>query len=436
MSAKNIPFKNLNADAWRRLALAAAGLLYIFTFIAAALHPGILFGAGSDYLALWSAGKAACLYGYGQIYNLEILQQIQFQPLQDVFASSLDFYPIPVPYFPVFILPFQLFSLLDARVGYWLYSVLSTVLLAGYLFFFLRRILPGRKLDSRQKVLAATLLISYPVFSNLLFGQVEIFLVICTGEMIRAALAKRSLLCGAWMGGLLLKPQLLLLVIPALFLMRHWKMLAGFMLVSALVLLASLALSGPDGLAAMAGLWTSYVPGVASNSPHAMANWRMLAVNINTWTNSWFGWILAASGILATLYAWVRLSLARAAFGSPRWILNLVAVMAASGAVTWHSHIHMGMALIPFLLYAVVYFPGRAVHKTVDWYAFSYPAALLLGFLYLLAAAIWKFQPLTNLNNFLLGLAGLGVYLNFLRSFKHYNYLEDTGIHLKEMKQE
>ena len=412
--ARNIPFKNLNADARRNLALVAACLLYIFTFIAVILHPGVLLGAGSDFLALWSAGKAAILYGYSQIYNLEVLQQIQFLPLQDVFASPQDFYPIPVPYFPVFILPFQLFSLLDARTGFWVYSVFSAVVLAGYLLFFLRRLLPGRKLDSGQKVLAAALMVSYPVLSNLLFGQVEIFLFICAGEMIRAAQAKKSQLCGAWMGGLLLKPQLLLLVIPALLLMRHWKLLAGFVLVSTLVLLSSLALSGPEGLADMIGLWTSYVPGVASNSPHAMANWRMLAVNFNTWTNSWFGWIPAVLGILATLYIWIRLSLVRAAFGSPRWILNLAAVMAASGAVTWHSHIHMCMALIPFLLYAVFFFPGDAVRKAVDWFSFSYPAALLLGYLYLLTAVIWKFQPVANLNNFLLGLAGLCVYLNIL----------------------
>lgn len=436
MPSKTIPFKNLNADAWRNLALAAVCLLYIFTFVAVTLHPGVLLGAGSDFLALWSAGKAASLYGYGQVYNLEILQQLQILPLKNVFTSPQDFYPIPVPYFPVFILPFQLFSVLDARTGFWVYTVLSAVVLVGYLLFFLERLLPSRKLDSSQKVLAAALMVSYPVFSNLLFGQVEIFLFICAGEMIRAAQAKKSLLCGAWIGGLLLKPQLLLLVIPSLLLMRHWKLLAGFMLISALVLLSSLALSGPEGLADMIGLWTSYVPGVASNSPHAMANWRMLAVNFNAWTNSWFGWIPAVLGILATLYIWIKLSLVRAAFGSPSWILKLAAVMAASCAVTWHSHIHMGMVLIPFLLYAIIYLPGRAVQKAVDWYAFSYPAALLLGFLYLLAAAIWKFQPLTNLNNFLLGLAGLGVYLNFLRSFKHYNYLEDTGIHLKEMKQE
>ena len=436
MSAKTIPFKNLNADAWRNLALAATCLLYIFTFIAVVLHPGVLLGAGSDYLALWSAGKGASLYGYGQIYNLEVLQQIQFQPLQTVFTSPQDFYPVPVPYFPVFILPFQLFSLLDAITGFWVYSVLSAVVLAGYLLFFLRWLLPGRKLDGGQKVLVAALLINYPVFTNLLFGQVEVFLVICTGEMIRAALSKKSLLCGAWLGGLLLKPQLLLLVIPALLLMRHWKTLAGFTLVSAMVMLTSLALSGPGGLAGMLSLWTSYLPGVASNSPHAMANWRMLAVNINTWTHSSFGWILAFLGILATLYSWFRLSLVRPAFGSPRWILNLTAIMGASAAVTWHSHIHMGMALIPFLLFAVFSFPRGATRKAVDWFSFVYPAALLLGYLYLVTAVIWKFQPLANLNNFLLGLAGLGVYLNLLISIIHFDKLEDTDIKLQELKQD
>jgi hypothetical protein len=33
MSAKNIPFKNLNADAWRKIALAAVALMYLLNFI-------------------------------------------------------------------------------------------------------------------------------------------------------------------------------------------------------------------------------------------------------------------------------------------------------------------------------------------------------------------------------------------------------------------
>ena len=55
-----------------------------------------------------------------------------------------------------------------------------------------------------------------PVFLNFFFGQVNLWLLICAGEFFRAFLSAKPLKAGLFLGGWLLKPQLLILIIPFL----------------------------------------------------------------------------------------------------------------------------------------------------------------------------------------------------------------------------
>ena len=45
--------------------------------------------------------------------------------------------------------------------------------------------------------------------------------MIRTGEFIRSSLNKKPVLSGIWLAGLLLKPQLLILIVPIILLMRY-----------------------------------------------------------------------------------------------------------------------------------------------------------------------------------------------------------------------
>ena len=71
------------------------------------------------------------------------------------------------------------------------------------------------------------LLISLPVFLNLFTGQVNVWLVVCVGEFMRASISGREFRSGLWLGGLLLKPQALLLLAAGLLMRRRARILAG-----------------------------------------------------------------------------------------------------------------------------------------------------------------------------------------------------------------
>ena len=123
------------------------------------------------------------------------------------------------------------------------------------------------------------MLLSFPVIVSLTEGQVEVFLVVCMGEFIRYALNKKPLLSGIWLGGLLLKPQLLIIIIPILMIQKNWKVLMGFFASSGVIIGSSFILSGTKGMRSLIDLWIRFSAGIATSSPERMINWRMVAVN-------------------------------------------------------------------------------------------------------------------------------------------------------------
>jgi len=198
------------------------------------------------------------------------------------------------------------------------------------------------------------MLISYSVFYNITCGQVEVFVLICAGEFLRNAVKKKPIISGLWLGGLLLKPQLLILIIPIFILMRNWKALSGFFVSSGLILATSLWLSGLAGMRAQIDLWTKYSAGIATTAPERMINWRMVGVNLNNLFNTSLGWLITGLGIGLTILAVYFLIKHNAPYGSSSWVITVGGVFSATLAITWHSHYHMAMVLIPFLVYASI----------------------------------------------------------------------------------
>jgi hypothetical protein len=347
-----VPFANLKSENWQNLVLFVVFLFYMSQVGFWVVKDRFLRGYGWDYLAFWSAGKIADEKGYAEIYSIENLRTAQTQELETQGllekgeGSTIN--PFPSPYFSFFILPFQFLSRVNPKLSYWLWTSINLSVLIGYLFFYLHKTQPENSPLSLNKRLLLLMLLSFPVVVNLAEGQLEVFLLVCTGEFIRYALNNKSLPSGLWLGGLLLKPQLLIIIIPVLLIQKNWKVLMGFFASSGLIIGISLILSGFKGMRSLIGLWTQFGTGVnAASATERMINWRMIAVNLN----SPLGWVIAVLGIVLTLMAVYFLVKNKSPFGTSRWVMIMLGVFSATLAVTWHSHFHMAMVLIPFLIY-------------------------------------------------------------------------------------
>ena len=355
---------------WQNLAIAALMALYVIQIGLDAAWGNIFSHLSIDFASFWSAGYIADHFGYVRVYDLATMQKVQEQLWPKTAAAAAGFQVVPTPYLPLFLIAFQPFALLQPVPASWIWMALNLVVTVLYLRYFFIRI-SGQAPQTR---LLAMLLVSVPVFSNIFVGQVNSWLMICVGQYMLATEEGKSFNAGLWLGGLLLKPQCLVLIVPALLLQRSVRSLAGFTAAGVAVGAVSWAMVGSAGLIQIARLWLGYAGGIATNYPELMMNWRMVGLLVAQFA----GRSLASSvtviamilTMVAALYLWRN-----SPSGDPRrFSPALLGTLAATGLVAWHAHVHMAMILLPPLVW--MYLRQREIlGHALDWWVF-FPAAI------------------------------------------------------------
>jgi len=417
-----LPFSHLNFENWQNLIMVGLFIFYLSQFGFLLTKESFLRGYGVDYLAFWSIGKIADEKGFAEIYDIENIRATQTQVLVDQEmlkkGGTTITSPIPAPFFSFFVPPFQLLSRIDPKLSYWIWTSINLAILVSFLFFFLRKTLSDDPHNYSAIRILLLMLLSFPMIVNLTEGQVEVFLVVCVGEFIRYALKKKPLSSGLWLGGLLLKPQLLIIIIPILLFQRNWKVLAGFFATSGVIIGSSMILGGIKGLKSLINLWFKYGEGIASNSPERMINWRMVAANLD----SLIGWAIAILGMALTLIVVFYFVKNNITFGSDQWVMFMLGIFSATLAITWHSHFHMASVLIPFLIYCSL---SRMLNKKVVlFWAVSTPVILMVV---TVAALFLYFLTKVKINDFgslLLGLSGFFSNLVILGAVMQYFHVK------------
>jgi len=349
----------MTSKGWQNLALVAVLTFYIILiafFIINSNEINICENYAEDYCAFWSAGKLINQHGFAAIYDLDLLSQSQ----QEVYhqASSASFEPFAIMYLPFFLVPFQLLSLIPLPVSFIFWSLVNLIGFVLYLQLFTKQ-LTGQSLSIRLILLV---MLSMPVVVNLMLGQVNVLLGICVGEFIRAVLNDKPLKAGLWLGSWLLKPQLLIVIIPFLLLQRSKKVLSGFSLTTIGVLGISYGLVRMKGFRNLIEILFNASGGGVASSPQVMMNWRMLGWHITSVTSQTLGWIVIGLGTLATLGAALYAFRRKLMANSNRFVIAFLGILAATCAVTWHAHLPMSIILIPPMIYLMV---KNSINKTL-----------------------------------------------------------------------
>lgn len=347
---RRLPFQSLTSREWANLGLVALAAAYVVYAGAWVARWGLFWEVGGDFASFWASAEIARAHGFARVYDLALQAQFQQALLAahvakpEVAATSA---PVPTPYLPPFIAPFVLLLCLGPAAGFAVWTGLSLLLLAGYLW----RLAGCFALPDRRRLVIVTML-SLPAFSNLFFGQVSAFLVLFTGEFAVGMAKNKDLRAGLWLSGLLWKPQILVVLLPGLLIARQFRVLAGLAIGTAVILAASLYLAGVEGVLDLGRLVFSYTSGLPTNSPESMANWRALALNLGGFVPQEVAWGLAAVGLVLTVLVALRLWLPPYRPPAPGNQLLLLATFTATSAITWHSHVHMALPTAVFLLAA------------------------------------------------------------------------------------
>jgi len=169
-----------------------------------------------------------------------------------------------------------------------------------------------------------------PVFQNFYWGQVNVWFVLVAGEFFIALARKQELKAGLLLGGLLLKPQLLVVILPLLLIERRLRILLGFALAAFPLVLLSVLLAGTAGLISLFDLWTKFSVGIPTNAPEKMMNWRMVAIHLGNLFSPSIGYSVAALAILITFYCTAKLWLKHPTPSLPQVGLKMLAGFAAT----------------------------------------------------------------------------------------------------------
>jgi hypothetical protein len=341
----SLPFQNMTPRGWQNLAIAAAITFYLILMGSTFINSGICEKSTMDFCAYWISGKIINQRSYADIYDLNV--QREFQQAYFSFSRIPEAQTFAMMYPPVFVVPFQFLSFLSPTLSYIIWTSINLLGFIFYLFFFVKKV--GKNPATPRYLLLA--LISLPIFINFYEGQVNIWLAVCAGEFIRALLEGKPYKAGLWLGGWLIKPQILLLVIPFILFQRLFKAFWGFLTSSFTVLLFSYLLIGTKGfLTLYQALQTSAGGGGVSN-PLGMMNWRMLGSQISLITSSTAGLIITITGSIITLGITFYVLRKRIKPNSTEMVVAILAIFSATLLVTYHAHFHMIIILIPAMLY-------------------------------------------------------------------------------------
>lgn len=301
---------------------------------------------GVDFRGYYASAQIALEHGFAEVYNQDLQKDFQSALLCRCPTPAAE--PpifVAMPYLPVFVVFLLPFVLIDFTASYYIWLMLQLVVF----FFYLVRFTKALGVNvSVFRVLQWGVCI--PLISNLYLGQINAFLVVLLGEFLLAFSQGKEHRSGLWLSTLLIKPHVLILLIPGFILSQNWPLLLGFALGSMVVVAVSVGLAGFQGLAAMLNITFRFAGSFIQTAP-GMMNFRALALNLETFIPAWISWLIAVLGMIAIFVLVLRLWLHPRINTPSEKILLIAATVLGTFVISWHSHFYMLILLSPLLLY-------------------------------------------------------------------------------------
>jgi hypothetical protein len=383
---QRLPFTGLDRAAWGRLGLLVIACLYAAIFAWNAIGNRMFDYFAADFRSYWATAAIARERGFADMYDLSVQYTYQLRLYQAAFGpDAIPNAVIPMPYLPPFALFFLPFQWLPPQLSFVAWTIVSVVVFTLYF----QRLAHVASITA-SPTLISSLLLCAAVFFQLFFGQVSIGLLLCFGEAFIAFRRRSDFVGGLWLSGLLLKPQILLLIGPGLLLARKGQGLLGLGVGTLVLLGLSLSMVGVQGMSTMAQLLlgSGSANGISASAIEAMTNWRALAYNLRGWLPDELGqsvmWLLMALTAIVGLSFWRKLPQP----DSPQFAIVWFGTYVATSLATWHNQFHAELPLIvtaffiwkepltarPFLLW--LYLPAIVYLGMIWLYT---PLVILLG---------------------------------------------------------
>ncbi|MGO9776781.1 MAG: glycosyltransferase family 87 protein [Terracidiphilus sp.] len=346
--------KELNLLCWGLFLLGLlptiAGVVYTQFATSGALH--------ADFVYYYGSGKLLNQYPVSQLYDYDLQLKI-FNGIYPIHEGKYG----PSPYPPFVAWFFSPFARLSFENAYFLWMGISLILYLAGIGAVLAAFFPRQRLKASLFFCFALASRAF-LMDTLLNGQLSSVAVFAVGLAVSLERRSKPLYGGLALAILAYKPTLLLVILPMLLLTRKFRMLAGFVAGSAVLLLASTAYAG-------IGIWSAYLRllhffgNTAVLNGHALRLWKEVDLNAFSYAIPG-GRSTAGLAILVCLFcciaAWLALLLWKsAAAGSSAQSLAWAATL------TWMLLLNVYVPRYDSILVAISLILTLAALQALGW---------------------------------------------------------------------
>ena len=328
-------------------------------------------GLGADFPQFYGAGKIILEGRADRLYDLQLQQQYYHQILPNEGKESYLPYVYP-PFFAILFIPL---SLVPSQYYFCSFLAWGFILLAFYVSGVRLLFRTLATFDATSRSLAMLLALAFPPFlmESLLTGQTSPFGFFAFSLTLFLQHRGLPMLSGLALSLCSYKPPLLILILPMLVVGRQWRILCGFVVGCAMLVLVSIAIVGLDSFLAYVKFLLSYTTltkeGFRTYKYVDIASFTRLLLNTTSRIPSYLGYagILAGLGLLSR--QWFHVT----SYGHRH------AQMLWSNTLAWTLvlNIYVGIYEVTMLVIPLMYIvdEGRqstaADHQTVDQQSLS-----------------------------------------------------------------
>ena len=301
--------------------------------------------SGTDFIALYSAGRVAQAHGFASTYDIELQQKIEQEVVGFQLAEGQVLLYNHMPY----LVPLLALVVNDNYVGSferWV-LVLISIYLMGTLFF-MKSLFANEKDDIRFALLAGTLTF-FPLFISLWQGQDTAFLYLGVVFWCIGILKKQDWLISAGLALTTIRPHIsIALAVPLLF--RHQRAWWRSILLISILAVISVMILNVQGIVEFVNILRVSSEGSwFGMKPAAMLNLLGFILRIvqfpNSGTASLIGWLIYLAGIVIICGLWQRSNIID---GRLLGLSILIVVVTAP-----HLHLHdLTLLIFPLLFVA------------------------------------------------------------------------------------
>jgi hypothetical protein len=340
-----------------------------------------------DFVYFYGIGHLANEHSASRLYDysLQLKTFNETEPLKDGTWG-------PSPYPPFVALFFSPFARLPFRVASILWLGISLVLYLTGVMTTIRGTFPKQHLKGS---LALCFALAYPPFlmNTLMNGQLASVAVCCTGLAIALERKAKPIMSGLALSVLTYKPTLILLVLPMLLLTRRLKTFAGFLIGTAILVLASTASMGVQVWPVYANFLRLFRQVSRTEGRSALLRWQFVDLNSQTYSVQGGRSILVLIiliGAATLVMLWLATLLWKSSAGGRR-----VQGLTWATVLTWTLVLNVYVPIYDSVLLTVALLLTLGALHDLEW---NHADAWFLSLAVLITAVCWITEPIARSN--------------------------------------